>query len=109
MNPIPMLVEPGICTTEKSRNLICVIDASNPDAVGFASQMPKGLGLAAAQDRIDRLKAIRRRLGWSEEVCAYRLGVTYSTLNRWERGETLPRSRLVLTAIDHFITKYQKE
>ena len=89
--------------------MICVIYASNPDAVGFASQMPKGSGPTTAQERIDRLKTIRRRLGWSEEVCAYRLGVTYSTLNRWERGESLPRSRLVLTAIDHFIAKYQKE
>jgi DNA-binding transcriptional regulator YiaG len=70
--------------------------------------MPKGAELAAVQDRIDRLKAVRKRLGWSEEVCAYHLGVTYSTLNRWERGESLPRSRLVLTAIDHFIAKYQK-
>lgn len=71
--------------------------------------MPRGSGPTAVQERIDRLKAIRRRFGWSEEVCAYHLGVTYSTLNRWERGESLPRSRLVLTAIDHFIAKYQKE
>lgn len=70
--------------------------------------MPKGSELAAVQERVDRLKAIRRRLGWSEEVCAYHLGVTYSTLNRWERGESLPRSRVVLMAIDHFIAKYQK-
>src|SRR3989338_4868050 len=80
-----------------------------PDAVGSAWHMRKESGSATAQDRIDRLKAIRRRLGWSEEVCAYHLGVTYSTLNRWERGESLPRSRLVLTAIDRFIAKYQKE
>ena len=60
------------------------------------------------QKRIDRLKAVRRRLGWSEEVCAYHLGVTYSTLNRWERGESLPKSRVVLNAIDRFIAKYQK-
>ncbi|OGX28912.1 MAG: hypothetical protein A3B78_01915 [Omnitrophica WOR_2 bacterium RIFCSPHIGHO2_02_FULL_67_20] len=71
--------------------------------------MPQGSRPAAVQDRIDRLKAIRRRLGWSEEVCAYHLGVTYSTLNRWERGESLPKSRLVLTAIDHFIAKHRKE
>ena len=70
--------------------------------------MPKGSGSVSVQKRINQLKAIRRRLGWSEEVCAYHLGVTYSTLNRWERGESLPRSRLVLTAIDHFIAKCQK-
>ena len=70
--------------------------------------MPRGSGPAAVQERIDRLKAVRRRLGWSEEVCAYHLGVTYSTLNRWERGESLPKSRVVLNAIDRFLAKYQK-
>lgn len=70
--------------------------------------MPQGSEATAVQERIDQLKAIRGRFGWSEEVCAYHLGVTYSTLNRWERGKSLPRSRLVLTAIDHFIAKYQK-
>jgi DNA-binding transcriptional regulator YiaG len=59
-----------------------------------------------AKEKIVRLKAIRKALGWSEEVCAYHLGVTYSTLNRWERGESLPRSRLVLKAIDRFIATH---
>ena len=71
--------------------------------------MPKGLGPVSVQERIDRLKAVRRRLGWSEEVCAYHLGVTYSTLNRWEHGTSLPRSRAVLGAIDRFIAKHSKE
>lgn len=61
------------------------------------------------REKIERLKAIRKRMGWSEETCAHHLGVTYSTLNRWERGESLPKSRVVLNAIDHFIAKYQKE
>ena len=59
-----------------------------------------------AREKIDRLKAIRKAMGWSEETCAHRLGVTYSTLNRWERGESLPKSQLVLDAIDRFITQY---
>ena len=63
----------------------------------------------AVREKIEHLKVIRHRLGWSEEVCAYNLGVTYSTLNRWERGEVLPRSRVMLKAIDHFIVKYGKE
>ena len=58
--------------------------------------------------RIEQLKAIRKHLGWSEEFCAYQLGVTYSTLNRWERGESLPRSRAVLSAVDRFIAKHGK-
>ncbi len=56
--------------------------------------------------KIERLRAIRKRLGWSEEVCAHRLGVTFSTLNRWERGASFPKSQVVLSAIDHFITQY---
>ena len=63
----------------------------------------------SVREKIEHLTAIRRRLGWSEEVCAYNLGVTYSTLNRWERGESLPKSRVVLKAIDHFLAKHRKE
>lgn len=75
------------------------------DAVGFGVKM----GTTAVQEKIERLKAIRKRLGWSDEVCAYHLGVTYSTLNRWERGESLPRSRLVIKVIDRFIASHGKE
>ena len=64
---------------------------------------------ASIRERIERLRAIRQALGWSEEVCAYHLGVTYSTLNRWERGESFPKSRVVLKAIDQFLAKYGKD
>ncbi|MBI3088459.1 MAG: helix-turn-helix transcriptional regulator [Candidatus Omnitrophica bacterium] len=63
---------------------------------------------AEVREKIQQLTVVRRRLGWSEEVCAYHLGVTYSTLNRWERGESFPKSRVVLKAIDHFIARYGK-
>ena len=86
-----------------------IIYRAIPDAIGCASRMPKGSGPAAVQERIDRLKAVRKRLGWSEEVCAYHPGVTYSTVNRWEQGRSVPKSRLVLNAIDRFLAKYQKE
>ena len=59
--------------------------------------------------RIERLRAIRKQLGWSEEVCAYHLGVAYSTLNRWERGESMPKSRAVLGVIDRFIARYGRQ
>lgn len=58
------------------------------------------------REKIERLKALRKRMGWSEEICAHHLGVTYSTLNRWERGESFPKSQVVLSAIDHFIAQY---
>ena len=60
----------------------------------------------AIRDKIKQLTAIRRTLGWSEEFCAHHLGVTYSTLNRWERGESLPKSQVVLNAIGQFIETY---
>ena len=56
--------------------------------------------------KVARLSAVRRQLGWSEETCAHELGVTYSTLNRWERGESLPKSQLVLRAIDDFLARH---
>lgn len=61
------------------------------------------------RDKIQRLKAIRQQLGWSEETCAHHLGVTYSTLNRWERGASLPKSQVVLKAIAHFIAKHEHQ
>jgi DNA-binding transcriptional regulator YiaG len=61
---------------------------------------------AATLEKLAQLKRVRRRLGWSEETCAHELGVTYSTLNRWERGESLPKSRAVVKAIDDFLTRY---
>ena len=64
-------------------------------------------GEAEIVDKIKRLTAIRKRLGWSEETCAHHLGVTYSTLNRWERGESLPKSQVVLHAVDQFITQHR--
>ena len=64
---------------------------------------------SSIQGKIERLKAIRQRLGWSEETCAHYLGVTYSTLNRWERRASYPRSQVVVNAINHFLAKYGKQ
>ena len=58
------------------------------------------------REKLARLKALRRQLGWSEETCAHRLGVTYSTLNRWERGESLPKSQAMVHAIDEFLARH---
>ncbi len=38
----------------------------------------------------DRIKKIRLSLGWSQERLARELGVSFSTVNRWERGRTSP-------------------
>ena len=65
-------------------------------------------GAGEIPHKIEQLRSVRQALGWSEETCAHHLGVTYSTVNRWERGESLPKSRVVLNAIDHFIARYGK-
>ena len=41
----------------------------------------------------EQLKALRRQRGWSQEDLARELGVSFSTVNRWENGKTKP-SRL---------------
>ncbi len=35
-----------------------------------------------------KIKEIRSKLGWSQEKFARRLGVSHTTVNRWERGKT---------------------
>ncbi len=42
------------------------------------------------------IKRIRLRLKWSQERFARELGVSFSTVNRWERGKTLPSPMAVL-------------
>lgn len=64
------------------------------------------MGDEAIRAKLQQLSAVRKALGWSEETCAHHLGITYSTLNRWERGETLPRSQAILHAIDQFIAQH---
>ena len=55
---------------------------------------------------IKQLQALRQSLGWSQEQCAHHLGVAYASLNRWERGASLPRSRVIIHAIDQFLAQH---
>jgi DNA-binding transcriptional regulator YiaG len=45
------------------------------------------------------LRAVRGKLGLSQEELAGRLGVSFATVNRWENGWTVP-SKLALRQID---------
>ncbi len=36
------------------------------------------------------VRSLRNRLGWSQERLARELGVSFSTISRWERGEGEP-------------------
>ena len=46
----------------------------------------------------EQLKALRRQYGWSQEDLAHELGVSFSTVNRWENGKAKP-SRLAQKGI----------
>ncbi len=43
-----------------------------------------------AQEFVIQIKEIRRRLHLTQEQLAAQIGVTYSTVNRWESGKTRP-------------------
>ena len=38
----------------------------------------------------EQLKALRRQHGWSQEDLARELGVSFSTVNRWENDKAKP-------------------
>ena len=38
----------------------------------------------------EMIKQIRQHLGWSQERLARELGLSFSTVSRWERGESSP-------------------
>ena len=42
------------------------------------------------------IKNIRERLGMTQEEFARKIGVTVTTVSRWERGDCLPKSRVVI-------------
>ncbi len=46
------------------------------------------------------IKNTRERLGITQEEFARRIGVTVTTVSRWERGDCLPKSRVVIEKIN---------
>ena len=54
--------------------------------------------MAPAMNNVDipaLIKALRKRLGLTQEQFAQRVGVTYSTVNHWENGKRVPQPFLV--------------
>ena len=49
------------------------------------------------------VRTLRERLGLSQEKLAITLGVSFQTVNRWERGHAKP-SQLALNAIEQKLT-----
>lgn len=52
----------------------------------------------------EQLKALRKQQGWSQEDLARELGVSFSTVNRWENGKAKP-SRLAGNQIARLLGK----
>ncbi|MEM9398723.1 MAG: helix-turn-helix transcriptional regulator [Verrucomicrobiota bacterium] len=56
----------------------------------------------------DTVKSVREKLGISQEDLARELGISFSTVNRWENGKTTP-SRLAQKSFDTFCIGMKKE
>lgn len=57
-----------------------------------------------AQQQEHRIRKLRRQLEMTQEQFAYAIGVTVSTVNRWENGHIEP-SRLARRAMDKLAAK----
>jgi len=44
----------------------------------------------APENFAETVKAVRQQLGLSQEELAHELGVSFSTINRWENSKTVP-------------------
>ena len=44
----------------------------------------------------EEIKFIRERLEMTQEEFARKIGVTVTTISRWERGDCKPKSRVVI-------------
>ena len=44
----------------------------------------------APKNFAETVHGVRRQLGLSQEELAQELGVSFSTINRWENGKTIP-------------------
>jgi putative transcriptional regulator len=54
------------------------------------------------------VKEVRRQLGISQEELAHELGVSFTTINRWENGKTTP-FKLAKRQFDNFCSKMVKQ
>ncbi len=54
------------------------------------------------EDTPHLIKAIRRKLGLTQEQLAHRLGVSFVTVNEWENGKRKP-SPLARRQIEQFV------
>jgi transcriptional regulator with XRE-family HTH domain len=55
----------------------------------------------------DEIRALRVRLGLTQEQMAQRMGVSFATINRWENGKMTPRG-LYARALDDLAHQHPK-
>lgn len=53
------------------------------------------------------IKSLRKQLGLSQEELAQKLGVSFTSVNRWENGQTKP-SKMARRQIDILCKKSEK-
>lgn len=70
--------------------------------VGLRYERLTGILTVKAPETKELVRELRKRLELTQEQCAARIGVTFSTLNRWENGHAKP-SPLALKSIQHEI------
>jgi len=49
----------------------------------------------ADRDILSLVRDIRQKTGWTQERLAQEIGVSFSTVNRWERGKRKPQPFLM--------------
>lgn len=60
------------------------------------------------RDKAFPIAALRRRLNMTQEEFAHAIGVTVSTVNRWENGHITP-SRLARRAVENLLNQLAAE
>ncbi|GBD26065.1 hypothetical protein HRbin30_01392 [bacterium HR30] len=63
---------------------------------------------AEPRDKAFPIAALRRRLNMTQEEFAHAIGVTVSTVNRWENGHITP-SRLARRAMENLLNQLAAE
>ncbi|MFA6424728.1 MAG: helix-turn-helix transcriptional regulator [Phycisphaerae bacterium] len=62
----------------------------------------------AKKDVSEMVKRLREALGLTQEQFAAKVGVTFSTVNRWENGKGKP-SPLAMLRIEELQNKFEKD
>lgn len=60
--------------------------------------------MATGTDVSQLVRAVRERLGLSQEKLAVRLGVAFASVNRWENGKTKPSPLALRQIADLLVT-----